>query len=117
MTEPAVTEQEIDEALAYPLQRTWAIHGWHTLRRAAMLASWMGEKGEEVTPGGVTITINQFNDGTDEPEPTEAELRAYVYSMMLSCREEVAEEEDAERREKDGREALRQTRDLLGRTT
>ena len=116
--EPVVTEQEIDSMMANPLQRVWMVHGWHMARRASQFAAWMTGGGDKVAPeGGVKIVVNQFNDGADDPDPTEAELRAYALGRVLAAREEVAEEEAAERREKDGRKALIEARALLGRTT
>lgn len=125
MTEPVVTEQEIDEYLDSPIPCLWAWHNFLGARRNARLAKVL-LSGEEVhiriatdlpPRDGQVVTVPEIGAEPDEPKPTREEWRAYIRGVIYNGKVERLEEEDAERREKDGREALRQTRDLLGRTT
>lgn len=125
MTEPVVTEQEIDAYLDTPIPHLWAWHGFLEARRNIRLMNALLYDKEcelviatDLPPrGGQVVTVPEVGAEPDEPKPTREEWREYIRGVIRNSKIERLEEEDAERREKDGRAALRQTRDLLGRTT
>ena len=115
MTEPVVTEQEIDDQLANPILRALLIGSWHRMMHAmAVLRRPLDKR----PLAGTTIVIPELGQSAyHERPPTEAELREYVHSVTVRQRLEDAEQREDERREKDCEEKLRETRALLGRTT
>ncbi len=116
MSEPVVTEQEIDKQLSDPLLRMLLVGSWHRMMHAQ---KWLSAGLDKPSPpGGMTIAIPEIGKSAYyERPPTETELREWVRSVTLRRRLEAAEEREDERRERECAQKLRETRALLGRTT
>lgn len=104
---PLVTDEEIDRQMADPLSRAWLAMGWRNMKRGMAMSEWLTKRGG--VRGPITITWSRFSESPD-PEPTDAELRAYARATLERIRQEWGDIEDRKRR-------AEETICLLGRTT